>query len=129
MQLESPTVTVNKTTNQLFDFLIDVKNFQSIMPENIDKFEALEQSFIFALKGMPSIKLKLAEHIKPSKIVLTSASDKFPFNLIGNISAVDKDSSAIKLNFEGNFNPMMVMMIKTPLQKFINTLSENLSQL
>ncbi|PJA04867.1 MAG: orotate phosphoribosyltransferase, partial [Flavobacteriales bacterium CG_4_10_14_0_2_um_filter_35_18] len=89
MQLESPKVSVKKSANQLFDFLTEVSNFESIMPENIDKFEALDQSFIFALKGMPSIKLKLGSLEKPTKIVLVSASDKFPFSLTADIVELD----------------------------------------
>jgi len=129
MHLESPTVTVSKSANTLFDFLTDVKNFETIMPENTDKFEAAEDAFIFALKGMPNIKLKLEAQERPNKIVLASASDKFPFTLTGYIKTLDANSSSIKLSFEGNFNPMMAMMIKVPLQKFINTLSENLGKL
>ena len=129
MNLESPTVNVNKTADQLFDFLMDVQNFETITPENTDKFEVLDQAFIFALKGMPSIKLKLHENEKPSKIVFASASDKFPFTLTGNIASVNETSASINLKFDGDFNPMMAMMIKNPLQKFINTLSENLSNL
>jgi len=129
MNLESPKVTVNKSADDLFDFLIDVKNFETIMPENTETFEASTDAFVFALKGMPNIKLKLAEKEKPNKIVLASASDKFPFTLRGNIQALNNTSAAVQLNFEGDFNPMMVMMIKNPLQKFINTLAENLSKL
>jgi len=127
MHLESPTVTVNKSAENLFDFLTDVKNFKVIMPKNIDKFEATENAFNFALKGMPNIKLKLESQEPPNKIVLASASDKFPFTLTGNINVISKDSSSIKLDFKGNFNPMMTMMIKGPLQKFINTLSKNMT--
>jgi len=129
MHLETPAVTVKKSAENLFDFLAEVKNFEAIMPQNTDKFEASKDAFIFALKGMPSIKLKLNAKERPNKIVLTSASDKFPFNLTGNINSLDANSSSIKLDFEGNFNPMMTMMIKSPLQKFINTLSENLAKL
>jgi carbon monoxide dehydrogenase subunit G len=129
MNLESPTVTVNKSADDLFDFLTDVKNFEIIMPENTETFEASADAFVFALKGMPNIKLKLAEQEKPNKIVLASASDKFPFTLTGNMRSVNNDTTSIQLNFEGDFNPMMVMMIKGPLQKFINTLAENLAKL
>jgi len=129
MHLKSPTVTVKKSAENLFDFLTDVKNFETIMPQNIDKFEASKDAFNFALKGMPSIKLKLDTKERPNKIVLTSASDKFPFTLLGNIKSIHANSSSITLKFDGNFNPMMVMMIKNPLQKFINTLSENLGKL
>jgi len=51
MNLESSTITVNKSANQLFDFLTDVKNFEMIMPENTDSFETSENGFILPLKG------------------------------------------------------------------------------
>jgi len=129
MQLESPTVNVDKSANQLFDFLMDVKNFESIMPENTETFEVLDQGFIFALKGMPKIKLKLQENESPNKIVLASTSEQFPFTLTGNITSVSESSATVNLKFDGDFNAMMAMMIKVPLQKFINTLAENLSKL
>ena len=44
MKLESPKVTVNKSTQDTFDFLSDVKNFETLMPENISKFEVTAKS-------------------------------------------------------------------------------------
>ena len=61
MNLESPKVTVQKSSKEIFDYLSKVENFKDIMPENIEKFEADEDSFLFALKGMPEIKLKMQE--------------------------------------------------------------------
>ena len=69
------------------------------MPKNTDKFEALDQAFIFALKGMPSIKLKLQEQDKPTKIVYGSVSDKFPFTLTGIITPIDDTTSSISMQF------------------------------
>ena len=34
-----------------------------------------------------------------------------------------------KLDFEGDFNPMMAMMIKGPISKFIETLASNMHKL
>ncbi|MGB5243546.1 MAG: SRPBCC family protein [Lutimonas sp.] len=126
MHLESPKITVQKSNQEIFDFLSNVENFGKIMPENIDKFEANEDSFIFALKGMPEIKLKLKEVVQGEKIVLGSASEKLPFSLTADISQKEANSSDVQLLFEGNFNPMMAMMVKSPLQKFINTLISNI---
>ncbi len=126
MHLESPKITVPKSNQEIFDFLSNVENFGKIMPENIDKFEANEDSFIFALKGMPEIKLKLKEIVPGEKIVLGSASEKLPFSLTANIVEKEVNSSDVQLLFEGNFNPMMAMMVKSPLQKFINTLISNI---
>ena len=130
MNLESPKVTVGKPAQELFDLLTDVKNFERLMPENIAKFEVIgDDAFIFGLKGMPEIKLKMKEKVAPTKVVLGAASDKLPFTLIANIDAVSDSSSAVKLDFEGDFNPMMAMMIKGPIGKFIETLATNMGKL
>ena len=62
----------------------------------------------------------------PTKITLGAISDKIPFTLIGNIEAIDNHTSFIELQFQGDFNPMMAMMVKAPVSKFIETLSSNL---
>lgn len=130
MNLESPKVTVQKSAQELFDLLSDVKNFEKLMPENIAKFEVIgDDAFIFGLKGMPEIKLKMKERVAPSKIVLGAASDKLPFTLIANIDTISENSSTVKLDFEGDFNPMMAMMIKGPIGKFIETLVSNMNKL
>ncbi|WP_395063813.1 SRPBCC family protein [Flavobacterium sp.] len=130
MNLESPKVTVEKSAEYLFTQLSDVKNFEKLMPENIAKFEVLgDDIFNFGLKGMPEIKLRMKEGIPFSKVNLAAASDKLPFTLVANIDAVSENSSEVKLDFEGDFNPMMAMMIKGPITKFIETLAENMHKL
>ena len=130
MNLESPRVTVEKSAQELFDLLSDVKNFEKLMPENIAKFELTgEDSFIFGLKGMPEIKLKMKEKIAPTKILLGAASDKLPFTLEADINSISENASNVQLLFEGEFNAMMGMMIKGPIGKFIETLASNMHKL
>ena len=130
MNLESQKVTVQKSQEYIFNELCQVKNFEKLMPENISKFEVLdENAFIFGLKGMPEIKLKLKEKNPNSRIILGAASDKLPFTLTANISEISAKSSEIQLLFDGEFNAMMAMMIKGPISKFIETLSENMVKL
>ena len=130
MNLESPKVTVEKSAEYLYTQLSDVKNFEKLMPENIAKFEVLgDDIFNFGLKGMPEIKLRIKEGIPHSKINLAAASDKLPFTLVASIDAISENSSAVKLDFEGDFNPMMAMMIKGPISKFIESLATNMVKL
>ena len=127
MNLESPKISVSKSPQEVFDFLADIKNFESLMPENTSKFEVLgEDKFIFALKGMPEIILKKKEVLPPNKIVLGAAGGKIDFSLIANIIQVNDASSEVKLDFTGDFNPMMAMMIKGPITKFIETLATSI---
>ena len=130
MNLESPKVKVEKSAEELFTALTDVKNFEKLMPENIAKFEVLgDDIFVFGLKGMPEIKLKMKDKVPTSKVVLGAASDKLPFNLTADITSLSPTSSEVQLLFEGEFNAMMAMMIKGPISKFIETLVQNMHKL
>lgn len=127
MKLESPKVTLDKSAEETFNFLSDVKNFKSLMPDNISKFEVLENDkFLFALKGMPEIVLKKKEAVPHNKIVLGAAGGKLDFALIADITEIEPSKTDVKLNFEGEFNAMMGMMIKGPISKFIETLVTNM---
>ena len=127
MNLESPKVTLDKSPEETFNFLSDVKNFESLMPENISKFKVLEEDkFLFALKGMPEIILKKKETVPFNKIVLRAAGGKLDFSLTADITRAEQDKSDVQLTFNGEFNTMMAMMIKGPISKFIETLAINI---
>lgn len=130
MNIESPKVIVEKSSEYLFNALSEVKNYEKLMPDNIAKFEVLgEDIFNFGLAGMPEIKLKLKEGTPNSKVVLVAASDKLPFSLTASIKEITSSSCEAQLHFEGEFNPMMTMMIKGPITKFIETLVSNMHKL
>ena len=112
MNLESEKTIVEKSAKDLFALLENVANFERLMPDNISKFQMLsEQSFVFALKGMPEISLE-KKSSTPS-----------------NITEVSNNKSEVQLLFEGNFNPVMAMMVKTPISKFMETLVTKMKEL
>ncbi|ARN78010.1 orotate phosphoribosyltransferase [Nonlabens spongiae] len=128
MKLESRKVNTSKSPEELFHFLTSAENYQQLMPENT-KFEAYDsEKFLFGLKGMPEIKLVIKEKIPYSKVVLGSASDKLSFTLTCDIEQMGEESQA-QLFFEGDFNAMMAMMIKGPLNKFLETLATGIEKL
>jgi len=129
MNLETEKSVINKSQKEFFEFLLDLNNFEQLMPENNTKFEVDGDSFVFGLKGMPEIRLVVKEKQEFDKIILGAASSKLNFSLTVNINEVSENTCETQLLFEGDFNPMMAMMVKKPLQKFINTLTENASNL
>ncbi|NQX76582.1 SRPBCC family protein [Gilvibacter sp.] len=130
MNLTSKTVTLDKSAQEVCEFLTDVKNFEQLMPENTAKFELIgDQAFVFALKGMPEIALELKEINAPSQVVLGAKSDKLPFTLTANIEELEASKSATTLEFEGDFNAMMAMMIKGPINSFLEALTDNLQNI
>ena len=127
MNLESPKISLSKSANEVFDFLSNVKNFEGLMPENISKFDLLEKDkFIFALTGMPEIILQKKSEVAPNRIVLGAAGGKLDFTLKAKITSIEANKTEVQLSFTGNFNPMMAMMIKGPISKFIETLATNI---
>ena len=129
MNIEGTKVTTQKSAKEIFTFFIELSNFENLMPENIQKFEVDGDSFIFGLKGMPEIRLVLKGKTEYSNVTLGAASSKLPFTLSANIEEVTENSSTVQLQFDGEFNAMMAMMIKAPLTKFVNTLTENIEKL
>lgn len=130
MHIETPAKNLPKGDKKVFDFLTDLKNFEKLMPENIDKFEVInEDRFLFALKGMPEIVLQRKTQTPNSQLILGAASEKLPFTLTADIVAKADNTSEVSLSFEGEFNAMMAMMIKKPITNFMGTLSENLTKI
>lgn len=130
MNLETPKITINKTQKELFTYLSKADNYLNIMPDGVEKFEVLnESSFLFQLKGMPVIKLAFNEKQEFGKIVLEAAGGKFPFNLTAHFDAVNDEQTEFQMKFNGEFNAMMAMMIKSPINKFIHALSDNFKKI
>jgi len=130
MKLVSTISEIKINDSLLFEKLCIIENFKKIMPENVSKFEILDSdSFIFSLKGMPAIKLVIGEKKAPSLITLNSSESKISFSLKAELKKIDDDNCTFSIEFNGDLNPMIQMMVKTPLQSFINDLSANASSL
>ena len=124
MELNSPVHTIYKSAQEVFSFLSNVSNFESIMPENNKVFKIIDENrFAFALKGMPEIVLEITERIESERVTLGSTNPQFPFSLQANLQAIETGCT-LQLNFQGEFNAMISMMIKAPLTHFIESLAE-----
>ncbi|WP_010134091.1 orotate phosphoribosyltransferase [Ochrovirga pacifica] len=129
MKLETKTIEINKSKEELYSLFTELKNFEQIMPSNKEKFTIDGDSFILGLYGIPEIRMIIKEKQPYDKIVLSAASSKLDFNLTLLFNEVDVNTTQAQLLFEGNFNPMVSMMVKTPLTNFINELSSNLQKI
>ena len=130
MNLETSKVTINKSQEELFNYLTKADNYVNIMPEGVEKFEVLtEESFLFQLKGMPVIQLAFKEKNEFDNIILVADGGKFPFSLTAHFDELEEEKTEFHMTFDGEFNAMMAMMIKSPINKFINALTDNFSRL
>lgn len=128
MNLEGRKVIMNKPIGEVVEMLKDPKNYEQLMPEGLQNFEALEDGFKFSLKGMPEIALKLGE-ITQERAVLRSASSSLDFELVSLLSALNEQQTEVQLVFEGNFNPFIKMMVEKPLKNFMDGLTTKIETL
>ena len=129
MNIEGKKVLIAKSSKEAYNFFMTLENFELLMPTSTEKFEVEGDSFLFGLKGMPEIRLVLGNSVEYSKVSLGAASSKLSFTLEANISSFSDSSCEVQLQFDGDFNPMMAMMVKKPLTNFIDTLTENIAKL
>lgn len=130
MNIETEKTTVEKSAESIFNSLSNIENFEKLMPSNLQKFEIINpETFKFSLKGMPEIELKVKERVPNSKLVLDSANEKLSFSLVAHLTEISENKTDVQLNFEGNFNAMMAMMIKGPITKFMEAISSNMDKL
>ena len=128
MNLEGRKIVVNKSVAELKELLKKPQDYEQLMPESLQKFEAREDGFKFSLKGMPEIALKI-EDVTDQQVILKSASSSLDFALTGTMNPVSEQQTEVQLLFEGKFNPFIKMMVEKPLQNFINSLTDQIEKI
>lgn len=127
----SNTHETSSGLKQLYDFLIDFKNFKSILPEDkIQDFKYNEQECSFAINGVTSLTIKRMEEVPYESILFSSEGiAKFNFHLkvffIGNSILPGK----CRIELSGDVNPFIKAMAEKPLTSLVNTMSQKLAEL
>ncbi|EGD34142.1 hypothetical protein [Capnocytophaga sp. oral taxon 338] len=130
MKITSPPVQVLERDTLLFKKLENVSNFEYLMPNNLAHFSIRgTHSFSFALKGMPEIFLEKKKSIPSIELIYGAPEDKLPFILSIQLNRINEVVTQIIYTFEGNFNPVISMMVKAPITKLLETMAEKTKSL
>lgn len=126
MKLVSPTKTINQSAKFVFEKLRNPQQFKNLMPDNLEFFELTDNGFSFSLKGIPKISLAEKQSTEYQIVSYHSNGGNIPFELHFNLKEITSEQTEISVVFEGNFNPMLQMMVKSPISKFIETILNKL---
>ena len=129
MEISSSIVRVDHSTEQLFSKLSIVETYEDLMSEGATFSKIDDSRFRFKLGGMPEIGLTIGDKQPNESIMLTSSSDKISFSLRGQLTKISETQTDVQLQFEGDFNPMMAMMVKKPITQFMESLISNMHKL
>ena len=101
------------------------------MPEDrVKDWESTEETCNFSLEGIGRFGLRIIEK-EPNKLIKITSDDKTPvsFNLWTQIKEVQKNDSRLRIIIDVNVNPFMAVMIKNPLQAFVDSLIDQAEKL
>ncbi|HEV7231516.1 MAG TPA: hypothetical protein VGO45_09330 [Bacteroidia bacterium] len=125
--IESDQSEIKTSSAKAFQFLSDMNNWQTLMPEQVTKWVSTTDTCSFVLNGMATIGLKVSERVAPVVIRLTSEGKvPFTFDLKVQLNETGPESCTVQLFFNGDMNAMMRMMAEKPLTGFFNYLSHKM---
>lgn len=127
MKLSSGTTEILRSAEDIFMFLNDFQNFEKLMPEQISNWSASPTHCSFEINGMATIELQITESI-PCQLIHIESHGKspFPFSLKSCIIKKDALSADVSFDIEAKLSPLMIPMVKKPLQQMVDVLGERL---
>lgn len=130
MEISKQTNILQFSSSKIYDFIINIDNYKTILGDEISDFEKLSaKEFKIKIGSMPKISLELVENRPSSSVKLLSNDSNLNFQIYITVDSVDNNSSVVYVKFEGKFSTMIEMMIKNPLEKFINSLKNKVEEL
>ena len=130
MEIIRETKPLLYSSNKIYDYVIKIDNYEAILGDEIRNFEKLnENQFKIKIGSMPNICLELVEDKVNCCVKLISNDSNLNFKILISINSIDKKSSVVNVKFDGKFSSMIEMMIKNPLEKFIDSLRNKIEDL
>ncbi len=128
--LESDSVHISKTPEDLTTFLGDINHIGTLMPPQVENWTSDGDTCRFRIQGMADIGMKVTAR-EPGKLVRFESDGKvpFPFTLSCHVSPAGDGQSALQLKMDAAMNPMLKVMAATPLRNFLNLLAEKCAEL
>ena len=130
MEIIKESNVIPYSSEKLYSHIIDIDNYEKILKDEIRSFDKLsEKEFKIKIGNMPGINLLLSELPDNNEIKLSSNDSNLNFYILIKIDTIESNSSKIKVQFVGNFSSMIEMMIKKPLNAFIDSLKNKIENI
>ena len=128
LEVESKIGQVSNSEENIYHFLADFSNFDSLISQDrMKNWEATRDTCRFTLDGLGDVGMKIIER-EPFKLIKVTGdeSSKFSFFFWIQLKKKAEMDTRIKFTIHADINPMVQMMAKKPLQKFLDLLVDQL---
>ena len=80
-EIKSQTVEINKSEEEIFNFISDFTNFSTLFPPQVKDLKITRDNCSFSIDGMPNVSLKITERTPYSCVIMSAEDGKLPFEL------------------------------------------------
>jgi hypothetical protein len=129
--VESKKKQIQKSTKEVFDFLCDFTHFGMLVPDKVTNWTSTTDTCSFDVSGVGHVSLKIADKNPYTSIHISEGEGislpvKFSFQWL--FAPQSENTVSVQAVFNLDINPMMAMMVKKPLQNFVDILVEKLKE-
>jgi len=123
-------IQLNRPVSEVYAFLADCNNHESLMPENIYNWSSTRDEARFTIQNMAKLALKVDQRLENQEVRFVPA-EKAPFDVSMRwlLEAVGTDETRASLVIEADLNMMMKMVASGPLQKLVDHQTNRLKEL
>ena len=129
MILTGEKISVNSNVKEIESFLLDSTNYEFLLPmDKVSNFKADNDSCSFKVQGGITISL-IQDGREDGKIFLKSGDKSpFPFKLTIHLNKLEEELTEGYIEFDGEVNAFLKMMVEKPLLNLFNYMSQKLSK-
>lgn len=129
--VESKEVEINSSAEKIFNFLSDFTNFSLLVPDKVENWKATKEKCSFKVTGLTDFGMEISNKTPFTSIVIVNDKDissPFPFTFNWEFDSINDSKTKVRSFFNLDINPMMSMMVKKPLQNFMDVLVDKLKE-
>src|SRR5574344_1080833 len=130
-KIESKEVEINSPKEKIFNFLSDFTNFSLLVPDKVENWKATKEKCSFKVTGLTDFGMEISNKTPFTSIVIVNDKDissPFPFTFNWEFDSINDSKTKVRSFFNLDINPMMSMMVKKPLQNFMDVLVDKLKE-
>ena len=130
MEINKESKEIPYSSEKIYNYIIDINNYENILKNEIKSFDKIsENEFKIKIGSMPGIKLILEKNLTDEYVKLISNDSYFYFSIIIYVNQISEKSSKVTVKFIGSFSSMIEMMIRKPLENFIESLKNKIEEI
>lgn len=128
MKIDSTRVEIKATAEKTYRLVSNFNNFGRSLPAEVQNWQSTENNCSFEISGMAKIAIEIIDKKEFESITYNlTANQPVGMTIIGKIEQVG-DSCIASLHLDADVPMALSMMMKKPLQNFVNVLVEKVKE-